>query len=225
VLMYTYNHVIANGKWNHMMDQLHIGYTNWQEPRRSKMPNVTYIAEKDQAKAQKVFVESDGYVSIEAENFCKAVNSEKINWQVIPSLGKTKSAITTFPQNVYPKENERVYVEYEIEFTSKGEFDLQLLFSPTLNFNGNKGLRYEVSFDNEKPQQVNLNGAYKGELGRWQAEHIISSVTKHKIETVGKHTLRFIVKEPGLVLQKILINTGGLKPSYLGAPESKVSTK
>jgi len=225
VLMYTYNHSIADGKWNHMMDQLHIGYTNWQEPRRSKMPNVTHIAEKDQAKAQKVFVESDGYVSIEAENFCKAVNSEKINWQVIPSLGKTKSAITTFPQNVYPKENERVYVEYEIEFTSKGEFDLQLLFSPTLNFNGNKGLRYEVSFDNEKPQQVNLNGAYKGELGRWQAEHIISSVTKHKIETVGKHTLRFIVKEPGLVLQKILINTGGLKPSYLGAPESKVSTK
>jgi len=58
-------------------------------------------------------------------------------------------------------------------------------------------------------------------LGRWQAEHIISSTTKHKIETAGKHTLRFLAKEPGLVLQKILINTGGLKSSYLGAPESK----
>lgn len=68
-----------------------------------------------------------------------------------------------------------------------------------------------------------MNGHYKGELGRWQAEHIIKSNTKHRIESVGKHTLRFSVKEPGLVLQKILINTGGLKPSYLGAPESKLS--
>jgi hypothetical protein len=26
--------------------------------------------------------------------------------------------------------------------------------------------------------------------------------------------------EPGIVLEKILIDAGGLKPSYLGAPES-----
>jgi len=226
LLTYNYNHVISNGKWNHMMDQIHIGYRSWQEPRKSKMPDVVYVpVDNKNTKAEKLFIEKDGYVSIEAEDFSRVGNSDRISWQVIPYLGKTKSAITTIPQNVYPKEDERVYVEYEIEFTSKGEFDLQLLFSPTLNFNGNKGLRYEVSFDNEKPQQVNLNGAYKGELGRWQAEHIISSVTKHKIETVGKHTLRFLVKEPGLVLQKILINTGGLKPSYLGAPESKISTR
>lgn len=225
VLTYAYNHIIANGKWNHMMDQLHIGYTNWQEPRRSKMPNVTYVAEKDQAKAQKIFVERDGYVSIEAENFNRAVNSDRISWQVIPYLGKTKSAITTVPQNVYPKENDNIYVEYDIDFATTGEFDVQLLFSPTLNFNANKGLRYSIAFDGAAPQVINLNGHYRGELGRWQSEHIINSVTKHKIESVGKHTLRFSVKEAGLVLQKILINTGGLKPSYLGAPESKILTK
>ncbi|ADQ79783.1 hypothetical protein Palpr_1642 [Paludibacter propionicigenes WB4] len=225
VLTYAYNHIIANGKWNHMMDQLHIGYTNWQEPRRSKMPNVTYVAEKDQAKAPKIFVESDGYVSIEAENFNRAVNSDRISWQIIPYLGKTKSAITTVPQNVYPKDNENIYVEYDIDFATTGEFDVQLLFSPTLNFNANKGLRYSIAFDDAAPQVINLNGHYRGELGRWQSEHIINSVTKHKIESVGKHTLRFSVKEAGLVLQKILINTGGLKPSYLGAPESKILTK
>jgi hypothetical protein len=41
----------------------------------------------------------------------------------------------------------------------------------------------------------------------------------------GKHTLRFRVLEPGIVLEKILINTGGLQPSYLGAPESEISGK
>ena len=29
-----YNHTMADGKWNHMMDQTHIGYTYWQEPPR-----------------------------------------------------------------------------------------------------------------------------------------------------------------------------------------------
>ncbi len=27
-----YNHELAGGKWNHMMDQSHIGYTAWNDP-------------------------------------------------------------------------------------------------------------------------------------------------------------------------------------------------
>jgi len=42
------------------------------------------------------------------------------------------------------------------------------------------------------------------------------------ISQPGKHRLRFRVLEPGIVLEKIMINTGGLKPSYLGAPESEI---
>ena len=30
-----YNKTLADGKWSHMMDQTHIGYTNWQEPPRN----------------------------------------------------------------------------------------------------------------------------------------------------------------------------------------------
>jgi hypothetical protein len=92
--------------------------------------------------------------------------------------------------------------------------------APTLNFNANKGLRYEIYFDEEKPQIVNFNGHYKGELGQWQSEHIIKSKTKHKILQTGKHTLHFRVLDAGIVLEKIVINTGGLKDSCLGAPES-----
>ena len=38
-----YNATLAGGKWNHMMDQTHIGYTYWQEPPRSVMPRVDVI--------------------------------------------------------------------------------------------------------------------------------------------------------------------------------------
>jgi hypothetical protein len=222
ILTNHYNQVIAGGKWNHMMDQVRIGYRSWQEPRRSIMPKVTYVAGNDKHGKEIIFIEKDGYVSIEAGSFSRAINSDKIHWEIIPDMGKTVSAITTFPQNEYPQEKSPVYVEYDIDFSSVGEFEVQLLLSPTLNYNANKGLRYEISFDGQNPQTVNFNGHYRGELGRWQAEHIIKSEIKLRIEKAGIHALRFRVLEPGIVLQKILINTGGLKPSYLGAPQSNV---
>ncbi len=35
-----YNHDLAGGKWNHMMDQTHIGYTGWHDPDTNTMPEV-----------------------------------------------------------------------------------------------------------------------------------------------------------------------------------------
>jgi hypothetical protein len=39
-----YNHKVAGGKWNHMMDQTRIGYTSWQDPKTNIMPEVTELA-------------------------------------------------------------------------------------------------------------------------------------------------------------------------------------
>ncbi len=36
-------HELSGGKWNHMMDQTHIGYTSWENPPVNKMPEVSYI--------------------------------------------------------------------------------------------------------------------------------------------------------------------------------------
>ncbi|MCI9845448.1 glycosyl hydrolase 115 family protein [Flavobacterium pectinovorum] len=224
VLQNKYNNEISGGKWTHIMDQMRIGYKSWHDEPKNILPNVTYISGKEKP-GVKVFKEKDGYVAIEAEHFSALNNSDKIHWEIIPDFGKTKSGITTFPQSKYPNQNENIFVEYEIDFASSGDFDVELLLAPTLNFNSNKGLRYEVSFDGEKPQVVNFNGHYRGELGKWQAEHLIHSLSKHSISKAGKHVLRFRVLDPGIVLQKILINTGGLKPSYLGPPESEVISK
>lgn len=220
-----YNKTISGGKWNHMMDQIRIGYSSWQEPAKSIMPAVTYIHTQKETRGKKVFQEKDGYVSMEAENFSNVNNSGNIHWEIIPDLGKNKSAISTFPQNAYPENSDQVYVEYDIDFKSAGNFDVAVWLSPTLNFNQNKGLRYQISFDNNSPQTVNFNGRYRGELGKWQAEQIIKSITNHLIEKPGRHTLRFRVLDPGIVLQKIIINTGGLKPSWLGPQESPMTEK
>ncbi len=42
-----YNNVLAGGKWRHMMDQPHIGYTGWAPPNRNIMPKVIEITLPD----------------------------------------------------------------------------------------------------------------------------------------------------------------------------------
>lgn len=222
LLTHHYNKEIAAGKWNHMMDQTHIGYTSWQEPPYNIMPEVKQIPQTRMAPLPPVFLEKDGYVSIEAASFNRVVNGKDTKWIVVPDLGKTVSGVTTHPVTVAPDTGS--CLEYAMELTTTGNVTVQVLVSPTLNFNSNRGLHYAVSFDSEEEQIVNFNGHYRGELGQWQAESIIKTETTHTIDKPGRHVLRFRALDPGIVLQKILIDAGGLKPSYLGAPESEKIT-
>jgi hypothetical protein len=185
------------------------------------MPHVEYINSQPFTVHRSPFTETSGFISIEAEQFVRSQGTDRIHWEIIPDLGKTRSGITTFPANAYPQQEDLIYLEYDLVLESAGTFDVEVFLAPTLNFNGNKGLRYALSFDGGREETVNFNGHYRGELGPWQAESIIRNVTTHTIAVAGNHTLRFRVLEPGIVLEKILINTGGLKPSYLGAPSMK----
>ena len=258
ILTVHYNKDIAGGKWAHQMDQQRIGYTSWNNPQVNIMPKVEYVYREEPA--EKRFIEADGYVSIEAHHYARAKGDGNIHWEIIPNLGRTGSAVTTFPQAAYPPANSSVYLEYDMQTTfAGGDVEVQVFLAPTLNFNANKGLRYALSFDGGEETVVNFNGHYRGELGDWQGERIIKTATKMKIvgsfqSAVGSqqsavavssqqsagavasalptanrqlptenglHTLRIRVLEPGIVLEKILIDFGGLKPSYLGAPESE----
>lgn len=218
LLTVHYHTGIAGGKWNGMMSQTHIGYTYWQQPPSNVMPEVKRVVEPRMVSRPAVFVEKDGYVSIEAPHYSRSTDNENVRWIVVPDLGKTLSGVTTSPVIVSPQKD--VCLEYDMRLISAGEVKVEVWVSPTLNFNGNRGLRYAVSFDGGDEQIVNFNGHYKGELGKWQAESIIKTSTTHRIASAGKHTLRFRALDPGIVLQKILVDTGGLKPSWLGAPES-----
>jgi hypothetical protein len=42
-ITHYYNNILANGKWNHMMDQTHIGYTYWQQPEVNKIPELKTV--------------------------------------------------------------------------------------------------------------------------------------------------------------------------------------
>lgn len=215
VLTDYYHQRISNGKWNHLMSQVHIGYTSWNNPERQTMPSIVRIPEVPQAYQ---FKEVDGYVSIEAEHFSRAIAQGETSWGVIPDFGKTLSGVTTFPVTRTP---DQMQLEYDIEMETTGEVKVILLLAPTLNFNENKGLSYAIGFENGEEQIINFNGQYNGELGKWQANPIIESGSTHQLGKKGKQTLRIRPLDQGIVIEKILIDAGGLKPSYLGAPETR----
>ncbi len=239
-----YNHTIANGKWNHMMDQTHIGYTYWQQPPINKMPEVKYVP-KDSIIEQGIkvdvrnitaenlipkslkgnfFYEKDGYVSIQAEHFTKAINTSNIHWKVIPDIGRDGSGITTFPVTAsaqIPNTNSP-HVEYDLFVYDSGKATINAYFSPTLNFHNDEGLKYAVSIDDELPQIISINKednnvrTWEG----WVANNIIIKTTNHTITKQGKHILKYWVVSSAVVLQKLVVDFGGMKTSYFGPPET-----
>ncbi|MFC2138853.1 glycosyl hydrolase, partial [Bacteroidota bacterium] len=178
----------------------------------------------------KGFIENNGIVSIGAANYSNAIPSGKVNWQIINNLGRTGSAVIAQPVNIERQASNRKSARLEYEFTlfEPGEVIVEIHLSPTLNFMKSEGLVFGISIDDEEPQLVNM---HEGDtIPDWKypywwntavSERIMKEESMHIIEEAGNHTLKIWMVDPGIVFQKIVIDRGGLKPSYLGPPESK----
>ncbi|MEO7497188.1 MAG: glycosyl hydrolase 115 family protein [Massilia sp.] len=167
-------------------------------------------------------VETDGVVAIEAEHFSKAVAPVGRAWVRIPGHGRTLSGMSAAPVIGPPAEyKDGMRLEYQVNLFNAGKVQLEVTLAPTLKFQPGRGFRYAVSFDDEPLQTIDVHADASNKF--W--EKIVSngaatSGSTHQLQKPGPHTLKFWVIDPGLVLQKLVINTGGLKPSYLGPPES-----
>lgn len=240
-------HSLNKGKWNHMMSQAHIGYTNWQQPPHQKMPEVNYLSAgdihdhsstayigkpirtslSDIPKKITAFFEADSKISIEAAHFTKANAGKDICWKILPDHGRTGDAITSFPVTAASQSpgNGTAFVEYEFYSYSKDSFKIAAYFSPTLNFhNTATGLRYGISVDDETAQIISINGDDKetgrGIWNKWVSENIIIRRTGHHIAGPGKHILKYWMVDSGVVLQKLVVEFGKVV-SYLGPVESR----
>ncbi|OGX90203.1 glycosyhydrolase [Hymenobacter coccineus] len=223
-------HAVAGGKWDHMMDQMHIGYTSWHDERADIMPAVMTLAAGAVATPVPAPAPpaADAYVSLEAEQYTKAINAGPITWQRLPDLGRTAGAVSAYPTNAAPTATpggSSPHLEYRINLTQAGPVTVSAYLAPTLDFTNTTGLRYAVSLDEEAPQIINLHTGMKpGESNLiWEkavANDIILKTSQHNVAAAGAHVLKFWRVDPGVVLEKLVVSKGDLPASYLGPPET-----
>ena len=198
VLCAQYNLELAGGKWNHMMDQIHIGYTSWQEPRRRYFP--TYDNPRMMGRRMEVTPSQ----IIEADEFVSSENAQKASWTLIPYFGLYKAGIAVMP---YTESPIGASISYKINQPDK-DFAIRLHFAPTFPFNNNEGQSIIVKMDNHEIANLNINKRINEYA--WQGNRInIQEVrmTLNDLKSYGtsnnEHTLTLCPLNPGIVLERI----------------------
>jgi hypothetical protein len=173
------------------------------------------------------FIETSGTVSIEAEHFTRNIDSNGRRWTRIADYGHTLSGMRAegSPDSNAAPLTDAPELQYTTCFSPGGEVTVTTTCGPALNFAG-KPVRYAVAFDAQPPQIVTLvpaNLTAHHSNRQWVTavmDNAHRASSKHVLSGAGAHVLRIWMVDPGVVLQKIVIDCGGLKRSYLGPPES-----
>ena len=244
-LTLQYN-ALGRGRWNHMMDQTHIGYDNWQEPKSNVAPA---ILRRPEVRPPKSFMCSDfhgrvaelplrtkagglfqeersaerlkAYIAIEAEHYSRKFDGHDVHWQTIPDLGRTLSSVISLPQLARATTDQSVRLEYDIRTIKTADATLNLYLAPTLDTAGRGGLRIGVTIDTRPMQTLIFN--LKPDAPDWNAavsDNIVVLKAPFKAMSAGKHTIKIFRIDSNVVLERLVLDMGGLKSSYLGPPES-----
>ena len=223
-LMRQYNQDIAGGKWNGMMIQKHIGYTSWNDSFKADIQPKVYRAEN----VTNVFDEnSKGYVAMEAEHYNSKTDGQGAQWTVIPDMGRTLSAVTLMPQTGDVRNASLTY-----KFIYKGKAEkakVHIVTKSTLDYLNKGGLTYSIKMDggdsvivnfnsdmNEAPE--NIYDKYYPTIARRVIEKVVEVPVSETSDSM--HSLTFIPNDPGIVLEKIVVDFGGYKKQYLFGKES-----
>jgi hypothetical protein len=184
------------------------------------------------------FIEANGYVSMEADHYTTSVQTSAITWFRIPDLGRTGSAMTVLPRNapLQTPGGAAPHLEYQMYLVGDPhQVEVWTYLSPRnsvrIATGDQDGLLYAISIDDEAPQIVNATNrlainpqANSGNGNRpWEwksADNVIRIPTTHTVTGPNPHVVKYWVVDPTAIAQKIVVDTGGLQPSYLGPPES-----
>lgn len=231
-----YNNVMSGGKWKNMMIQKHIGYTSWNDNfPADRLPKVFRIAEPEKAVGGYVFTGVDGYVAMEAPHFFECQAAEGTSWKVIPDMGRTLGGVTLMPYTVPVAGSSLSYkMKLPEEARNLKQVKIIVVVKSTLAFQDVEGHKYTVGFRGGNEETVNFNHNLN-ELPENVYSVFYPTVARRVIEkevtltlpasSDGTYTLDFKPLHPAVVLEKIVVDLGGYRKSYLYMDESECTRK
>jgi hypothetical protein len=227
LLCLSYNKDIAGGKWNGMMTQKHIGYRSWNDNfLHDMLPRTTTVGATEPGGW--TFRPSEGYVAMEAEHYYSAKAAAGTQWTLYPDYGRTRSAMAVTP---YTKPVADAAITYRFQLPEGTDsVRVRVVVKSTLDFLNVGGFEYGVALDEEPATVVNFNRTLV-DRQPYQYSEFYPAVARRVVEKVVAlpvrsssdiHTLTLTPLHPGIVFEKIVVDFGGYKPSYLFMDESPV---
>lgn len=183
-----------------------------------------------------LFVEDNGVISIPGADFHRKRESDEIKMQIIENIGFEDRAVMigdpTAPVH-NPRNHNSPGVEYDFHTFHHGSVDVYTYVLPIFPLSSDRDFgfheqntsqtRYAVSIDDGP---VALPSSSSPEYTQTWYENVLRNAAINKstfhIDKPGKHTLHIKCGDPGMVIQKIVIDFGGMKKSYTGPAPTKV---
>ena len=237
-----YNKVIADGKWDGMMLDKHIGYHMWSMPSENTLPQVAKPSGKTGITACET--------AIMAHDYTRRTATDDARWVFLPGLGRGKGNMGIEPVTAKSRPlGDGATLEYDINFSQSGRQKLALGILPTNDINPSRGLRIGIRIDDGEMQTIDARQGYVDTFNEYTKENIArSKVLKplprpasdiylsgtHQrmrsevfdnlrwlsidldIPTEGNHTVKVVMIDPEIVVEKLVINPDNEHPSYHG---------
>jgi hypothetical protein len=239
-----YNKMVAGGKWNGMMIDNHIGYTQWSILDKNRNPMDLKFRVRHSLDAKSDTKE----YSIPA-NKCQR-NDE--GWIFLPGLGRSegcmgaKDVMTEYPNGDGP------VLEYEVDLTEEGQVAIGIL--PTQDILPARGLRLGVQLDDQPMQVIDARRGLVDTFQEYNPQNLAQSKVLKPLPprsrlslsgfvngrqlprrdevfdnmrwldatfttTPGKHTLKIIMIDSEIVVEQIVVNPDNNRYSDFGTPE------
>lgn len=182
------------------------------------------------AEMDTLFVENNGYVAMDAASFHRKVENDDIKMIVIPNLGFENTAVQlgnpmAKAQRTAGRNTPRL--EYDFYTFEQGSVDVYTYVLPTFPISKDRGYagheatnvetKYGVCIDEGPVMNPSTSSFEYAQI--WYESVLkncrINKTTLH-IDKPGKHTVKIICGDAGTVLQKVVLDFGGMKRSYMG---------
>ena len=187
-----------------------------------------------------LYVENNGYVSIDAAKFHRKQEIGEIKFDIVDGLGFDNKVVRLgdpFAKTPYydgllltsnyvapVRGNKFPVLEYDFYSFQTGPVDVYTYMLPIFPLDDEHGSRYGVMVDNSPVYLPEAGAPYYSTL--WIQSVLRNcriNKTTHFIDKPGKHTVKIYCGHPGMMLQKIVVDFGGLKKSYMGPESTRIN--
>lgn len=168
-----------------------------------------------------LYVEDNGCVSINAGKFHRKVETKDIQIRTVKGLGYENDCVqlgeATRPVPNMWFTDKSPKAEYDFYTFNGGNATVYVYALPLFPVDSKHDTRYGIMVDDGMVQW--LTTAAREYSSQWRLNVFRNSAVSTinvNIGKPGKHTFKLICADPGMIIQKVVIDFGGMKRSYLG---------